>query len=331
MGSYVFVRFRTRERGASVRIDAMHHLKILDDRRRSAYRAIRLIPVVMMLALAFTETGETRFVRDVTGRTVSVPDNPVRVVSLAPSVTEIIFALGEGNRLKGVTQHCDFPDEAQSLPKVGSFVHLDLERIVALKPDLCIAVRDGNPIDVVMELESFGIPVYTVDPRNLEAAADTVLEVGQLLNATTQAQHLANEMRARIVKVKERIDKTKLRPRVFFQIGAAPIVSAGTNTVIHELIVAAGGQNLAEGPTAYPRFSMEQVLALQPDIIIITSMTKEQDQQELCAEWKKYGGLPAVRNNRIFFVDADLFDRVSPRLIDGLDTLAGIIHPELVR
>ena len=87
---------------------------------------------------------------------MSVPDNPLRVVSLAPSITEIVFALGEGDRLKGVTQHCDFPADAQFLPKVGSYVHLDLERIVALKPDLCIAVRDGNPENVVTELEAFG-------------------------------------------------------------------------------------------------------------------------------------------------------------------------------
>ena len=147
---------------------------------------------------------------------MSVPDNPLRVVSLAPSITEIVFALGEGDRLKGVTQHCDFPAEAQSLPKVGSYVHLDLERIVALKPDLCIAVRDGNPGNVVTELEAFGIPVYTVDPRNLDTAVDTVLEVGQLLNATTKAQHLANEMRARIERVKVRVAGTGATPTGLF-------------------------------------------------------------------------------------------------------------------
>jgi len=309
----------------------MRTLKTRGGVQLSVYRAICVTAAAISLTLACAKTGEPRLVKDLAGRTVSVPDNPLRVVSLAPSVTEIIFALGEGKRLKGVTQHCDFPAEAQSLPKVGSYVHLDLERIVALKPDLCIAVRDGNPVDVVMEIESFGIPVYAVDPRNLESAVGTVLEVGQLLNAATKAQHLANEMRARIQRVKEQVAKTGLRPRVFFQIGAAPIVSVGNNTVIHELIVTAGGQNLAEGPTSYPRFSMEQVLALQPDVIIITSMTKEQNLEELSAEWKKYGGLPAVRDNRIFFVDADLFDRVSPRLIDGLEALAAIIHPELAR
>ncbi|MGA2402856.1 MAG: cobalamin-binding protein [Syntrophobacteraceae bacterium] len=309
----------------------MRPSKMPKDVRLSTRRKLYSIAIMLTLALVAPKTGEPRLARDQAGRTVCVPDNPLRVVSLAPSITEIVFALGEGDRLKGVTQHCDFPADAQFLPKVGSYVHLDLERIVALKPDLCIAVRDGNPGNVVTELEAFGIPVYAVDPRNLDTAVDTVLEVGQLLNAATKARHLANEMRDRIERVKERVAGTGLRPRVFFQIGTAPIVSAGTNTVIHELIAAAGGQNLAEGPASYPRFSREQVLALQPEVIIITSMTKEPDIEQVSAEWKNYEGLPAVRNNRIFIVDADLFDRATPRLINGLETLAGIIHPELFR
>jgi iron complex transport system substrate-binding protein len=309
----------------------MRPLNMPSDANLSTRRKLYPIVIMLMLALVVAKTGETRLALDQAGRTVSVPDNPLRVVSMAPCITEIVFALGEGDRLKGVTQHCDFPADAQSLPKIGSYVHPDLERIVALKPDLCIAVRDGNPGNVVAELEALGIPVYAVDPRNLDTAVDTVLEVGQLLNATTKAQHLANEMRARIERVKVRVAGTEGRPRVFFQIGTAPIVSAGTNTVINELIVAAGGQNLAEGPASYPLFSMEQVLALQPEVIIITSMTKELDTEQMSAEWRQYESLPAVRNNRIFIVDADLFDRPTPRLINGLETLAGIIHPELFR
>ncbi len=301
------------------------------DAHLSMRRKLYPIVIMLMLALVAARTGEPRLARDQAGRTVSVPDNPLRVVSLAPSITEIVFASGEGDRLKGVTQHCDFPADAQLLPKVGSYAHPDLERIVALKPDLCIAVRDGNPINVVTELEALGIPVYAVDPRNLDTVVDTVLEIGQLLNAATKAQHLADEMRARIQRVRVRVAGTGRRPRVFFQIGTAPIVSAGTNTIIHELIVTAGGQNLADGPASYPRFSREQVLALQPEVIIITSMTKEPDLEQVSAEWRKYESLPAVRNNRIFIVDADLFDRPTPRLINGLETLAAIIHPELFR
>lgn len=260
---------------------------------------------------------------------VSVPDNPEHVVSLAPSITEIIFALGEGGRLKGVTQHCDFPAAARTLPKIGSYVHLDLEKIVALKPDLCIAVRDGNPRSAVERLEALGIPVYAVDPRQLDTVADTILEIGRLLNATPKAQCLANEMRSRIERVKARVAGAQGKPGVFSQIGIVPIVSAGSNTLMHELITAAGGRNLADGPTSYPRFSREQVLALQPEVIIITSMTRGADLDQVREEWKQFDSLPAVRNKRIFLVDANLFDRATPRLIEGLETLAGIIHPEL--
>jgi iron complex transport system substrate-binding protein len=304
--------------------------KAANDARISNRRRVYAMAIMLTIALA-AKTGDARLVRDQADRTLSIPDNPLRVVSLAPSITEIVFALGEGGRLKGVTQHCDFPAEAGFLPKVGSYVHLDLERIVALKPDLCIAVRDGNPGNVVAELETFGIPVYAVDPRNLDTAVQTVLEIGRLLNAAAKAQRLADEMRARIERVKVRAAETGRRPRVFFQIGTAPIVSAGSNTLIDELIAAAGGQNLAEGPASYPRFSREQVMALQPEVIIITSMTKEADLEQVKAEWKKYEELPAVRDNRVFIVDADLFDRPTPRIIDGLETLAGIIHPELFR
>jgi iron complex transport system substrate-binding protein len=302
---------------------------MFDHARRPMYRAIYLIAAVLMFSVVSPETGEPRLVQDQADRTVSVPDNPRRIVSLAPSITEIIFALGESERLKGVTQHCDFPAEAQSLPKVGSYVHPDLEKIVALKPDLCIAVRDGNPEKIATELEKLSIPVYVVDPRNLGTAVDTVLEIGQILNAGEKAQHLAKEMRTRIERVKERVAGIKARPRVFFLIGNAPIVSAGNDTVIHELINTAGGQNLAEGPVSYPLFSVEQVLALQPEVIIITSMTKQSNIEQVSSEWKKYEGLPAVRNHRVFIVDADLFDRVTPRLVTGLETLAAIIHPEL--
>ena len=196
--------------------------------------------IIVVFALVAAKTGEARSFQDQAGRKVSVPENPRRVVSLAPSITEIIFALGAGDRLKGVTEYSDHPSEARFLPKVGSYVHLDLERIVSLKPDLCIAVRDGNPKNEVAQLEAFGIPVYAVDPRSLKTTVDTVLEIGRLLNDTQNAQSLANQMRARIKNVKERVAATAKRPRVFFQIGTAPLISAGTDTLIGELIAAAG-------------------------------------------------------------------------------------------
>jgi iron complex transport system substrate-binding protein len=290
---------------------------------------MNILLCLLTISLATASGSDARLIQDQWGREVLLPDDPVRVVSLAPSITEIVFALGKGDRLKGVTQHCDFPPEAQSLPRIGSYVHLDLERIVSLNPDLCIATKDGNPKDVVERLNVLGIPVYAVNPRDLHTVVNTLLEIGRIMNAEHKAQELADELRTRIERVKRRVAQTDRRPRVFFQIGVVPIVSVGTNTFIHELITAAGGHNTTEGPTLYPRFSREQVLMLNPEIIAITSMTRGQVFEEVRDEWKKWDSLAAVRNNRIHIVDSNLFDRPTPRLIEGLEMLARLIHPEL--
>ncbi len=270
-----------------------------------------------------------RTVTDQLGRTVAVPDEPRRIVSLAPNITEIIFALGQEHRLMGATRYSDFPPEAKKLPKVGSYVHLDLEKIVALKPDLCIAIKDGNPIAVAKRLESLKIPVYAVNPRNLETIMQTVLEIGGLINAQKEADLLVKDMEIRIQKIKSLVANVAHRPRVFFQIGVSPIVSVGTHTFIHGLIVLAGGTNLAQGPISYPRFSREQVLALSPEVIIITSMARAAVFEQVKAEWNKWPDLPAVRNQRIFLEDSNFFDRPTPRLVDGLELLVRLIHPEL--
>ena len=287
----------------------------------------------MMTVLPLISEGSpfvAKTITDQLGRHVSVPDKPQRVVSLAPSITEIVFALDQGHRLQGVTTFSDFPPEAVKLPKVGSYVHLDLEKIVALKPDLCIAIKDGNPRVIAQRLESLKIPVYAVDPNNLDTIMKTVLEIGTLLNAKGRANQLVQNMDLRIQKVKSLVAKTTHRPRVFLQIGVSPIVSAGTHTFIHELIVIAGGTNLASGPIPYPRFSREKVLALSPEIIIITSMARSAVFEKVKAEWEKWPNMPAVRNQRIYVENSNFFDRPTPRLLDGLELLIQLIHPELV-
>jgi len=287
-----------------------------------------MIAILSLIPLEVSSVAKT--VTDQLGRHVTVPDTPLRVVSLAPSITEMVFALDRGHRLQGVTTYSDFPPEAVKLPKVGSYVHLDLEKIVALKPDLCIAIKDGNPRMIAQRLESLKIPVYAVHPNNLETIMKTVLEIGTLLNAKNRANQLVQNMDLRIQKVKSLVTKATHRPRIFFQIGVSPIVSVGTQTFIHELIVIAGGTNLAAGPISYPRFSREKVLSLSPEIIIITSMARSAVFEEVKAEWEKWPNMPAVRNQRIYVEDSNFFDRPTPRLVDGLELLLRLIHPELV-
>jgi iron complex transport system substrate-binding protein len=266
---------------------------------------------------------------DQVGRRVNVLAAPQRLVTMAASLTEMVFALGFGARLVGVEQFSDYPPAAREIPKVGSYKLPDLESIVALRPDLCLAIKDGNPPHILERLRGLGIPVYVVDPRNLPAVIATLGEIGHLLGAEEEAGKLTATLTRRLQRIKDLATRAAHRPRVFFQIGVAPIVSAGSHTFLDELITTAGGLNLAAGKTPYPRFSQEQVLALQPEVIIITSMDRGGAFERVKAGWERWENLPAARNHHIFLVDSDLVDRPSPRLLDGLELLFRLIHPEL--
>jgi iron complex transport system substrate-binding protein len=295
--------------------------------KKCIFTALLLIPWI-----GFHITGGLAGeVTDPLGRTLTVPDSPARVVALAPSVTEIVYALGQERRLVGVTEYSDSPPEAKALYRVGSYVKLDLERIVALKPDLCIAVKDGNPRDAVERLMSLGIPVYAVDPRSLDMVLSAITQIGDLLEAKDRAKALVNSLQDRMTRISNIVARANRHPKVFIQIGLTPIISAGTHTFIHELIARAGGINLASGETPYPRFSREQVLVMSPDIIVITSMARSSNFEQARTEWLQWPSLPAARDQRIFIEDANLFNRPSPQLVEGLEHLARLIHPELFK
>jgi iron complex transport system substrate-binding protein len=266
---------------------------------------------------------------DQSGHRVNLPAAPRRLVTLAASLTEMVFALGLGSRVVGVEQFSDYPPGAKALPKVGSYKLPDLERIVALRPDLCLAIKDGNPPHVLERLRSLGIPVYVVDPRDLKGVIATIEEIGKLLDAEGKAGELAAALNRRLKRVKALVAQAPRRPRVFLQIGVTPIVSAGSHTFLDELITTAGGLNLAAGKVPYPRFSREQILALRPEVIIITSMARGGAFEQVKAGWERWETLPAARNQRIFLVDSDIMDRPSPRLLEGLELLFRLIHPEL--
>ncbi len=288
-----------------------------------------IFAITILLACGLPIMAKTA--EDQLGREIRVPDDPKRIIALAPSITEIIFALGQQDRLKGTTQFSNYPAEAAKLPKVGSYVRLDLERIVALNPDLCIAIKDGNPKGIIDRLQSLNIPVFAVNPRNLESMMQTIQKIGSLLNASQKANTLVKDMRSRIQKVDALVSRIDRRPRVFIQIGISPIISAGTNTFIHELIVRAGGLNVAAGNRAYPHFSREQVLALAPDVLIITSMARSGAFEKAKADWNRLSHMPAVREKRIYTVNSDVFDRPSPRLLDALEILTRLLHPKLFK
>jgi iron complex transport system substrate-binding protein len=288
--------------------------------------SVGLVPVV-----GLADAPARRSLVDPVGRTVEVPADPQRVVALAPSITEIVYALGRQDRLKGVSRFSDFPAAVEKLPKVGSYIQLDVERIVALSPDLCIGIKDGNPLAVVEQLDSLGIPVFAVNAVDMATTMRSIQAIGKVLNAGPRAGEIVADMHRRIRYVADTAKKTDRKPRVFVQIGVSPIVSVGDGTFINELITLAGGVNVAAGPNPYPRFSVEQVIALAPDVLVISSMARATVFEQVKAGWMQWPAIPAVANQAVFIAPTNIFDRPTPRLVDGLEQMARYIHPQLFK
>ncbi|MBU0485288.1 MAG: cobalamin-binding protein [Proteobacteria bacterium] len=289
----------------------------------------KIINIILIYLLSLPTAATAGEIIDQAGRTVQVPDKISRLISLAPSITEIVYALEQGEKLVGATQYSTHPAAAQKLPRVGSYVRLDLEKIISLKPNLCLGIKDGNPEHTVSKLEELGIPVYVIDPRNLDDIVEVTKRLGKLLGAEETSNILVAEMLSRMTAIRQKIALTDTKPAVFFQIDAAPIITVGRDTFIHELITLAGGRNVAGGPDPYPRYNWEDILKLQPEIVIVASMAGGHTPEELKSGWLKWPQIPAVKNKRLYVVDADLIDRPTPHLLDGLEEFARIIHPEI--
>ncbi len=289
---------------------------------------------ILGLLLTFLSAAEPIYgffleLRDEAGRWVQISMLPRRIVALAPSITECLFALGLDQEVVGVTEHTNFPPQAASRPKVGSYVHLQLEAIVALKPDLVLATRDGNPREQIRRLEELGLTVFVLDPRSLEGLFSTLLSLGELLGRREEAADLVSRMREKMEGVRQRIG-TRPKPRVLLQVGAQPLVVAGSDTLQDHLIGLAGGENVASSlGRGYLMLSWERVMTLAPQVIIISSMADTRAAEEEKKRWKRWKDIPAVKNGHIHVMDGDLIDRPSPRIIEGLEKMALIIHQEL--
>ena len=264
---------------------------------------------------------------DETGRKVNIPPSPRRIVALAPSITETLFALGLDKEIVGVTTFSDYPEAARSKPCVGSYVSISLEKVVSLSPDLIIGTADGNKIETVEQLERVGFPVYMINPTNLDEIFKMVLDIGRVTGKENEAKKLVCNLRERVrIVVSQTADLEK--PKVFFQIGIDPIVTVGSNTLHNELITLAGGINISGNEaTKYPRYSIEEIIVRQPEIIIVSSMKRGGDFKRVSNKWKRWEDIPAIKNNRIHIFNTDLTDHPSPRIVDGLEELAKIIHP----
>jgi len=271
-------------------------------------------------------------VKDQMDRSVTVEREPERIVSLAPSNTEILFALGLGDRVVGVTNYCDYPEEAKSKEKIGGFADPNMEKIVSLKPDLVMATEaHQKPVE---QLEKLNIPVVVLTSKNIPDMLDSIEIVGKICGREAESFKIADELRNRIKAVEDKVAEIPQdkRPKVYYEVWPEPFTTAGPGTFVNDIIEKAGGQNIADdAKKAYPEYSQEMIISKNPDIIIFSHHGSSNTAVEDILKRPGWENIDAVKDKKVFYVDENIVQRSTPRLVDGLERFAEIIHPELFK
>ena len=289
--------------------------------------ATRLLAALTLAGLLLSTPASALTVTDQTGRRVVLPAMPARIVSLVPSVSETMFTIGAQDRLVGVTDFCDQPPAARQKPRIGGMVSPSLEGIGALRPDLVVATTAGNRQETFDQLGRLKIPVYLVNPVSVLDVLDLIARLGRLTDRPEAADRVAAELRERIQAVSARV-AGRLRPRVLYVLWPDPLIVPARGALVSELIALAGGDSVtADGGQGYPRYSMEAALARNPEVILIASHDATRSPL-VRSRWERFTQVPAVGAGRLHTVDGNLMHRYGPRMVEGLEVLARLIHPE---
>jgi iron complex transport system substrate-binding protein len=262
---------------------------------------------------------------------------PARIVSTAPSLTEILFALGLGPRVVGATTYCNYPEEARRVPRIGTYIQPNLETIVSLRPDL--VVIEANPIRLRERLEGLGLKVLELEQRTVTDVFRAIERIGEATGAYQQARALEARIRSDLAEIGRKTAGRKRR-RMAFIVGRTPgtlegLIAVGSASYLNELITLAGGENVFGAvPAPYPKVSLEEILARNPEVIIDmgemgrASTASEAERRRVVELWSRYGSLAAVRERRVFAVASDLYVIPGPRMSEAARELARMLQPE---
>jgi iron complex transport system substrate-binding protein len=281
-----------------------------------------ILPLALAALLAAADSELT--LQDDLGRTLSLPAPASRIVSLAPGITESLFAIGAGRQLVGVTTYCSYPPEARQKPSVGGMTTPSIEAITALSPDLVVATVEGNLREDVRTLERIGIPVFVTNPRTLEAIQHSLTQLGILTGHGEEARHLVRTLQQREDSLRREASTPPVRTMLILAL--QPLVVAGSNTFLDDLLRAAGAENIgARSPGSYPTISREAVAAGDPEVLILLSDAAA-DTSTLLEQFPEWRTLSAIRTGHVFIVDADLLSRPGPRSLEGLALLNHLLR-----
>jgi iron complex transport system substrate-binding protein len=272
-------------------------------------------------------TGAAITVEDGVGNVITFESAPQRIISLAPNHTEVLYALGLGDRVVGVTEYCNYPPEAAEKPRVGDFVNADLELIVGLEPDLVLATT-MHMAETVPALQERGIAVFVLDPQSVNSVLDEIRTIGQITGREAAADALVAHMQTRIDAVQQRV-KDAPRPKVFWELGPE-LFTVGPNTFVSDLIDLAGGENVAaDADMPWPQLSVEAIILKDPDVIVLADHNYGQTV-EMVKERPGWEDIAAVKAGHIVEIaNDDIVSRPGPRLVEGVEFLAKALHPDL--
>jgi len=305
----------------------------------------RLAALVFILTLAITlsslpgcasPTGgpapSPATLTDQLGRAVKIDKAPQRIISLAPSNTEILFALGLADRVIAVTNYCDYPPEAKQKPKIGGFSNPNIESIIALSPDLILAASIHEK-GVIPQLAEKGLTVFALAPKTIDDIQQAITLVGKITGKDKEASALVSDMNKRIKAVTDKTSSLAAqdRPRAMYLVWHDPLMAAGARTIQDELIAKAGGTNIAAGLADYAKISLEGVIQSNPEVMVagVGHGTGEDQVFQFMKTESRLKDTAARVNNRVYGVDANMVSRPGPRIVAALEEFAKLIHPEL--
>jgi len=280
-----------------------------------------------LFALAVTTAHAEVVVQDDTGATVRLAQPARRIVSLAPHITETLYAAGAGEHMVGAVEYSDYPEAATKLPRIGGYSRLDLEAIAALKPDLAVGWASGNSPAHIEKLRALGIPVYLAQPERIEDVAANLERYGELAGTQAVAQVAAAGFRSRLAELRKQYS-ARPRVRTFYQIWKQPLMTVGGGQVISDAIRLCGGENVfADLKPLAPKVTIEAVLAADPEVIVASGMGES--RPEWLDDWRRWKAMAAVKRDNLFFVQPDIIQRHTPRLVEGAARLCA--HLETAR
>lgn len=283
---------------------------------------LAILALVLTPLVAFPQN---RSVQDDLGRAVSCPTPPRRIISLAPSITETLFALNLDSAVVGVTDFCNYPPEATRKHRVGGITNPNLEEITSLRPDLVVMTVSGNAQSDFDKLVSLGMKVFVSDPKSVEDIFRSIRDLGTLCGRDSVAAAMVDSLQGR---ERSLIRAAAALPRksVLLLLSLRPLIAVGKGTFIDELLTLANATNVThDTPTAYPLLSREEIIRLQPDVLIGTKEIAS-STADLLSEYPEWNSLTALRDGRVALVNADLISRPGPRIVEGLDQLVRAIH-----